>query len=241
MRLPRYPIYVPSKRRSQYCHTVKALLHDHVPFFLVIEPQEHDIYRQRFPMAMLLTLPKNDGGLIYARNWIKAHATAAGLERHWQLDDNIRGFYRWYRGKRLNCQAGIALAITEDFVDRYENVAIAGLNYDFFAPGHRKMPPFYLNVHVYSCVAPHTPILCADLVWRAAESLQPGQRIVAFDAEPAFSGRGQNARAYHTATIQRNEPSAKESFLVSTDVGIPVRASQELSMVGAATCRAHDF
>jgi len=35
-------------------------------------------------------------------------------------------------------------------VDRYENVALAGLNYEFFAIGE-ELPPFYLNGRVYSC------------------------------------------------------------------------------------------
>jgi hypothetical protein len=74
----------------------------------------------------------------------------AGYHRHWQLDDNIRGFHRWFRNKIIKCPAGAALHITEDFVDRYENIAIAGLNYEMFAVGS-KVPPFYLNCRVYSC------------------------------------------------------------------------------------------
>jgi hypothetical protein len=40
----------------------------------------------------------------------------------------------------------------EDFVDRYENIAIAGLAYCMFAPDREKIPAFYLNHHVYSCI-----------------------------------------------------------------------------------------
>jgi len=67
----------------------------------------------------------------------------------------MRGVYRWYRGKRIWCDSGAALHITEEFIDRYTNVAIGGLNYSFFGRNPRqghKVPPFRLNCHVYSCM-----------------------------------------------------------------------------------------
>ena len=152
--MPRYPVYVPSKGRADVCLTAQFLRADGVPFFLVVEPQERDAYVERFGEASVLVLPFRDrGSSIPARNWIKAHATAAGHLRHWQLDDNIKYTARWYAGKRLRCASSVALAACEDFVDRYENVAVAGLNYRFFAVRNGRPPPepFWLNVHVYSC------------------------------------------------------------------------------------------
>jgi len=128
---------------------------DGVPFSLVVEPVEADAYAARFGDARVLVLPFSDLGLgsIPARNWIKDHASADGHARHWQLDDNIIRFRRWYGGKRLPCMAGLALAVVEDFADRYENVAVAGCNYEQFARdgGGPPRAPFWLNVHVYSC------------------------------------------------------------------------------------------
>jgi hypothetical protein len=148
---PRYPIYVPSKGRYQTCYTAKFLAEDGVPFSLVVEEPERDFYAARFGENRCLVLPFVNRGLIAARNWIKSHSIDAGYARHWQLDDNIRWIYRRYRTNRIRCDSGVALAVTEDFVDRYENVAIAGLNYEMFAPGTKRFPPFYLNKHVYSC------------------------------------------------------------------------------------------
>ena len=88
---------------------------------------------------------------MYARNWIKKHSIELGARRHWQLDDNITRIRRMYKRSRIECDAGIALRCTEHFVDRYENVAIAGMNYDMFAYGADAIPPFYLNIRVYSC------------------------------------------------------------------------------------------
>lgn len=149
--LPRYPIYIPSKGRAGYSLTARALAADGVPFKVVVEPQEEDAYAEVVGRENLLLLPQSGRGLIFARNWIKDHACESGAERHWQLDDNIKRFYRRYRGRRILCLAGLALRVCEDFTDRYENIAISGLNYGMFAPDGEKVAPFFLNAHVYSC------------------------------------------------------------------------------------------
>ena len=150
--LPRYPVYVPSRGRYESGLTAKCLIRDGVPFYLVVEPHEADEYRSRYPEAEVLVLPWSNlgvNGLIAVRNWIKDHSIENGHKRHWQLDDNIRRFFRFIHDKRLPCRAGVALRVCEDFVDRYTNIAVAGLNYDTFVRG--PMPPFNVNCHVYSC------------------------------------------------------------------------------------------
>ena len=149
--LPRYPIYIPSKGRHDVCHTGRFLVKDGVPFRLVVEPQESTLYATQFGAERLLVLPFNNQGLIAARNWIKEHAISEGYARHWQLDDNIRLIHRRWHGKRIPCNAGPALRAVEDFVDRYENVALAGLDYPMFVADGERYPPFFLNAHVYSC------------------------------------------------------------------------------------------
>jgi hypothetical protein len=39
----------------------------------------------------------------------------------------------------------------EEFVERYENVAMAGPNYRSFAPQNSNIPPFVTNTRIYSC------------------------------------------------------------------------------------------
>lgn len=148
---PRYPVYIPSKGRAGVCYTAQLLDRDSIPFRLVVEPQEHSEYSSRFGCSRVLALPFRDlgQGSIPARNWIKDHATAEGHERHWQLDDNLRETFRWFRGYRVPCHSGIALSVVEDFTDRYENIAISGMNYTTFVIGKSK--PFHVNQRVYSC------------------------------------------------------------------------------------------
>lgn len=149
---PNYPIYIPTKGRHKKCLTADYLIKDNIPFKLVIESQEVDLYADKYGKENILILPfSNLGkGVIPARNWIWEHSLKNGYERHWELDDNMRGFFRWYKGKRIYCDAGIALKVCEDFTDRYANIAIAGLNYTMFAVPKR--PPFSLNTRVYSCL-----------------------------------------------------------------------------------------
>ncbi len=154
MKLPRYPVYVISKGRHDCCFTAKFLIKDKTPFKLVVEPQEAEAYAKEFGEENLLILPFSNLGLggIPARNWVWEHSKKAGFERHWILDDNIRSVKRRYKAFRVNCASGPAFACVEDFTDRYENIAISGLQYSFFVPDRLRIQPFYLNNHVYSCL-----------------------------------------------------------------------------------------
>jgi len=151
---PQYPVYVISKGRYDCCKTAKFLIRDNVPFHIVIEPQEEDLYLKEFNKDQLYILPFSNLGLgsIPARNWVWEHAKSLGAERHWILDDNISGIYRRYRARKVKCDAGVAFRVCEDFINRYENIAIGGMNYFMFAPTKRKLKPFFHNVHVYSCL-----------------------------------------------------------------------------------------
>lgn len=151
---PRYPVYVISKGRFENNLTAKFLIKDGTPFHLVVEPQEADQYKANYGAENVYVLPFSNLGLggIPARNWVWEHSKAAGFERHWILDDNIRSIKRRFKAYRLICNSGPALAAVEDFVDRYENIAIAGMNYTMFCADKNRYAPFYLNNHVYSCL-----------------------------------------------------------------------------------------
>lgn len=148
----RYPIYVISKGRWENGLTANFLINDGVDFRLVVEPQEADKYASVYGEERLHVLPfSNLGqGSIPARNWVWEHAKASGAERHWILDDNIRCVKRWYDGMRIKTDSGPGFRAIEEFTDRYENIAIAGMNYSMFA--YTKKPPFHRNAHVYSCL-----------------------------------------------------------------------------------------
>jgi hypothetical protein len=162
---PKYPIYIISKGRWESRLTAKSLEKMDVPYHIVVEPQEYDNYAAVIDQSKILTLPfSNLGqGSIPARNWVWDHAIATGVYRHWIMDDNINGFFRLYRNIKTPCSTGAIFRASEDFVDRYENVAEAGLNYFMFASRKCKIPPFYLNTRIYSCILLRNDI---DYRWR---------------------------------------------------------------------------
>lgn len=145
-----YPIYVISKGRWEAALTARFLLKDKVPFYLVVEPQEEKKYRE-FKKHLLILPFKNLGlGSIPARNWCWEDARARGAERHWILDDNISFMATLKKGKRVRCDSTEAFEKVERFVDKYENIAVAGINYWMF--GFSVKTPFFLNHHAYSCL-----------------------------------------------------------------------------------------
>ena len=152
---PRYPVYVISKGRWENRLTSKALEKMAVPYRIVVEPQEFDKYAAVIDRKKILVLPfSNLGqGSIPARNWVWEHSIQEGHERHWILDDNLMYFLRFHKNRRYEMRSGATFAAAEDFVDRYENVAMAGMQYAMFAPVKVKhTQPFVLNTRIYSCI-----------------------------------------------------------------------------------------
>jgi hypothetical protein len=151
---PTYPLYVISKNRWDSRLTSKALEKMKVPYHIVIEPQEYKDYSSVIQPDKILTLPfSNLGqGSIPARNWVWEHSLSTGAERHWILDDNIDGFVRLNRNEKIKVVTGTIFRCAEDFVDRYENVGLAGFHYDFFCKGNQRLPAFYVNTRIYSCI-----------------------------------------------------------------------------------------
>jgi hypothetical protein len=138
--------------------TARWLAEEGVPFDLAVESKEVSAYRELvdrlgMPAECVHDIGYSDRGEGAApcRNLIREWCEAAGAERHWQLDDNCHGMWRWYRRRRIPMSAGLGLALVEDFTDRYENVVLSGPTYVFFQNASRVPKPFTLNVHVYSC------------------------------------------------------------------------------------------
>lgn len=164
--LPRYPIYIISKGRWESRHTSKALEAMGVPYYIAVEPQEYDNYCAVIDPAKVLKLPfSNHGkGSGPARNWCWEHSKTNGHKRHWLMDDNMSEFWRLHKNKRYRVAEGGGLfSATEDFVDRFENIALAGLQYKFFAADRWGYPPYILNTRIMSCFLIDNDI---DIRWR---------------------------------------------------------------------------
>jgi len=163
---PKYPIYVVSKGRWESRLTIKALESTGVPYHVVIERQEYPQYSAVIGSDKILILdpqyqedydPCDDLGFTKskgpgaARNFVWDHSIKSGFAWHWVMDDNIREFWRLYRNRKIDVSDGAIFRCMENFVERYENVAMAGPNYWMFARQNQELPPFILNTRIYSC------------------------------------------------------------------------------------------
>jgi hypothetical protein len=151
---PEYPVYIVSKGRWDNGLTARALDRMNVSYRVVVEPQEYEQYNRKIPASKLLLLPFGNlgQGSIPARNWIWEDAISEGHSRHWILDDNIEAFNRLNRNSKPVVETGAIFKAAEDFVDRYDNVGLAGFNYYSFCKTTDRLPPYYLNTRIYSCI-----------------------------------------------------------------------------------------
>jgi hypothetical protein len=165
--LPKYPVYIVSKGRSQNGLTTRALHEMNVPHYIVVEEQEYEFYKDGRNFGELLVLPKkyktdyelcDEHGLTKstgpgpARNFCIDHSAQNKFKRHWVMDDNIDAFHYLNRNEKFEVRTGATLRAAEDFVDRYANVPVAGLNYYSFCKKTDKVPPYILNTRIYSCL-----------------------------------------------------------------------------------------
>jgi len=163
---PKYPIYVVSKGRWESRQTSKALEYMKVPYYIIVEESEYDKYCDVIDKSKILIVPKryNDEydmfwkdddkrtGAGASRNFAWAHSIGSGFDHHWVIDDNIDAFHRLNRNVRAQVTSGTVLKCMEDFVLRYNNIAIAGPNYYFFCKSNDKLDPYTLNTRIYSCL-----------------------------------------------------------------------------------------
>lgn len=168
--IPKYPIYIISKGRYIKRLTSKYLEWCNIPYKIVIEPQEYELYSKYIDPSKILILPeeylnKNQGG-IPARNFVWKHSKDTGAVRHWILDDNIMAYFRYNNSQKLLLKGGSAFRIIEDYVDRYSNIKMAGHNYTFFAiTTNTELKPITLNTRIYSSILLSNDIF-PEFQWR---------------------------------------------------------------------------
>lgn len=235
--LPRFPLYIPTKGRSDSRLTSKALTEQGVPHFLVVEPQEVDTYRRAAAGTTATVLPLDmaykgryelcdDLGLTKstgpgpARNFIWDHSIANGYAWHWVMDDNILRFYRMHQNTKIQALTPAFWRAMEDFVLRYSNVAMAGPNYEMFAPAKQRMPPYVTNTRIYSCNLIRNDV---PFRWRgrynedtilSLDQLKAGWCTVQFNAFLQNKARTQMLGGGNTAEFYAKEGTAPKSEML---------------------------
>jgi len=164
---PQFPIYIVSKGRWESRLTSKALDVMNVPYKIIIEEQEFKEYSSVIDSKNILLLPKKyqdeydtfdelgnskSKGPGAARNFAWDHSIYLGHSWHWVMDDNIDAFHRLNRNIKAEVTSGTIFKCMEDFVLRYENIAIAGPNYYSFCKSTDAVPAYVTNTRIYSCL-----------------------------------------------------------------------------------------
>lgn len=147
---PRFPIFIPTKGRADTRMTMKMFDRLAVPYTVFVEKQEYELYAQHIAPSKIHVLPHQNKGLTVTRNYIWDYAAERRHEWFWTFDDNIDGLYRFNHNLKTPCADGTILAVVEDFAQRYDNLAITGLNYFMFVKRKYIIPPYILNTRIYS-------------------------------------------------------------------------------------------
>lgn len=162
---PRFPLYIVSKGRWESRLTAIALERMGVDYYMVVEDSEYDEYAKVIGGTLLVldrqyqidydtfdslgdSKSKGPGA---ARNFAWAHSMENGHDWHWVMDDNIYFFLRLQNNLKIQLETGTGFRVMEDFVLRYENVAMAGPNYEHFVVRKIRNKPLVLNTRIYSC------------------------------------------------------------------------------------------
>ena len=215
-----------------------------MPYSIVVEDYEYEQYARFIDKDKILILPKKyienydsctstlyyDGSFTTdhgtskgsgpARNFCWEHALENGATSHWLLDDNIKAFGRINRNLYIHVTSGTIFKAAEDFIERYENVALAGFNYDFLAKTKTKLPAFVKNTRIYSCLLIRNNI---PYRWRAKYNedtdlslrvLKDGWCTIQFNAfiqEKATTQtmKGGNEEIYKNGTLDKSKMLAR--------------------------------
>lgn len=232
---PSHPVYVVSKGRWETRLTADALEEMGVEYRMVVEAEEYPLYAENVAENRLLVLPQAyhdeydpctdephlSNGPGAARNFCWQHSIDEGAEAHWVLDDNIMGFGRLNRNLYVRATSGTIFKAAEDFVARYENVALSGLQYFLLTPFKTKVPPFVKNTRIYSCILIRNDI---PYRWRgrynedtdlSLRALKDGWCTILFNAFLQEKAPTQTIAGGNTEDFYEREGTLKKSQIVA--------------------------
>ena len=229
-RLLQFPIYVVSKGRADSRLTMKVLERMGIPYNVVVEKPEYKAYQQVCKGRILVLDPAyqreyetcddlgdaKSKGPGPARNFAWDHSIAQGDGWHWVMDDSIWEFYRFNKNLfnknlKVPLRSPAFFRAMEDFCLHYENVAMAGPNYECFLPRKSKVAPLIFNTRIYSCNLIQNDV---PFRWRgrynedtilSLDMLKAGWCTVLFNAFLQKKVRSQTLRGGNTDAFYRPE------------------------------------
>lgn len=228
----KYPIYIPSKGRFNYCITMRVLDNMGCDYRVVVEEQEYKKYAKNMGREKLIILPQkykdnyetcdnipNANCSGPARNFAWDHSIKRGFTRHWIMDDNIDMFLRYNRNQFYRMYTPAFFRIMEDFSERFVKVAMAGPNYFMFVSRKESQPPFVPNTRLFSCNLIRNDI---PFRWRARYNedadlsiriMKAGWRTIQFNSFIQRKLRTQSIKGGNTDELYKNGTEEKSEML----------------------------
>lgn len=161
------PIYIVSKNRADTRLTSKTLEEMGLYYQIIVEESQYEMYASVIDKDKVVVLPEKylneyntcddlgrtkSTGPGAARNFAWDLGIKTGAKWHWVMDDNIYDFGIYNNNFKIKVNSPKIFSLMEEFVNRYQNIAISGPNYYMFIPRKTKVPPFVLNTRIYSCL-----------------------------------------------------------------------------------------
>ncbi len=162
------PIYILSKNRAYLIkrkYTIRILQEMNRAFYVIVEDTDVEDYARALGSDKnLLVLPQkykqeyelcDNRGLSVstgpgpARNFAWSHSIDQGHRWHWVMDDNINDFFRLNGDLSKRAKTAQIFSAMEDFCDQFENVAMAGPEYQWHVRDKKR--PYMLNTKIFSC------------------------------------------------------------------------------------------
>lgn len=141
-------IFIPTKNRVDNSTLIKFAQTQNEQVTIVLEPQDYEKYKNKFPDFEYLILPINNGGITYVRNYIKEYTENNSIDNYWQLDDDITGLFYRKDAKLIRTGFDALINAQNEFINN--NIALGGLEYGQFAWSQTKN--FVINSFCDSCV-----------------------------------------------------------------------------------------
>ena len=153
----KYPICILSyKRANKFGKSHLTLTKYKINHYLFIEPSQEAEYRGWYnPEYCELVIgsydfSKDNMGSSVVRNYILDWASDKGYGRAWMLDDNIKGYRRYWQGQKDEIISHEIFSHIEKYIERYDNVGGVAHNFSPFIMEGDLRPCIVQNNKVYS-------------------------------------------------------------------------------------------
>jgi hypothetical protein len=141
-------IFIPTKNRVDNSTLLKFAQDNNQLISAVVEPQDYEKYKIKYPNFNYLVLPINNGGITYVRNYIKEYTENNSIQNYWQLDDDLTGLFYREGTKLIRTDFDALKQAQEQFINN--SISLGSLEYRQFAWSANKN--IVLNSFCDSCV-----------------------------------------------------------------------------------------